>query len=434
MKIKHAVIALIAIATAQGAYAQGGTNSPYSQYGLGALHDGATSFNRGMNGLGIAFRGGPIVNPLNPASYSAIDSLTFIFDVGMSGQITNFEQNNKRINANNASIEYAVASFRAFRHVGMSFGLLPYSTIGYNYSNSETISPAVGAATTTYTNAYNGSGGLHQAYIGIAWEPLKGLSAGANIAYHWGSISRSVINSYSTNTVNTLSKYYDAQVRNYKADFGLQYQLNIGKSDALTVGLTYSPGHNLKADPQCLIISKNAESGVADTTRYTIDNGLAIADTYGAGLSYQHGGKWRVGADYQVQKWENIAFPVYNEGTQTRYTLSEKYFQNRTRITLGGEYCPDELSRNYFKRMRYRVGASYTSPQLNINQADGPKEISVSAGFSFPITGRNRRRSHLNSSAQWVRQEAKGMIKESTFRLNIGLTFNERWFAKWKVE
>ena len=141
MKIKHAVIALIAIATAQGAYAQGGTNSPYSQYGLGALHDGATSFNRGMNGLGIAFRGGPIVNPLNPASYSAIDSLTFIFDVGMSGQITNFEQNNKRINANNASIEYAVASFRAFRHVGMSFGLLPYSTIGYNYSNSETISP-----------------------------------------------------------------------------------------------------------------------------------------------------------------------------------------------------------------------------------------------------------------------------------------------------
>jgi hypothetical protein len=26
------------------------------------------------------------------------------------------------------------------------------------------------------------------------------------------------------------------------------------------------------------------------------------------------------------------------------------------------------------------------------------------------------------------------MIKETMFRLNIGLTFNERWFAKWKVE
>jgi hypothetical protein len=26
------------------------------------------------------------------------------------------------------------------------------------------------------------------------------------------------------------------------------------------------------------------------------------------------------------------------------------------------------------------------------------------------------------------------MITENTFRINIGMTFNERWFAKWKVE
>jgi len=25
-------------------------------------------------------------------------------------------------------------------------------------------------------------------------------------------------------------------------------------------------------------------------------------------------------------------------------------------------------------------------------------------------------------------------VKENTFRINIGLTFNERWFAKWKVD
>jgi hypothetical protein len=40
----------------------------------------------------------------------------------------------------------------------------------------------------------------------------------------------------------------------------------------------------------------------------------------------------------------------------------------------------------------------------------------------------------LNISGQFVRTEATGMIKENTFRINIGLTFNERWFAKWKVE
>ena len=43
-------------------------------------------------------------------------------------------------------------------------------------------------------------------------------------------------------------------------------------------------------------------------------------------------------------------------------------------------------------------------------------------------------RSMLNVSAQWVRQDAKSLLTENTFRINIGLTFNERWFAKWKVE
>ena len=30
--------------------------------------------------------------------------------------------------------------------------------------------------------------------------------------------------------------------------------------------------------------------------------------------------------------------------------------------------------------------------------------------------------------------EVQPIRSENTFRINIGLTFNERWFAKWKVE
>ena len=41
---------------------------------------------------------------------------------------------------------------------------------------------------------------------------------------------------------------------------------------------------------------------------------------------------------------------------------------------------------------------------------------------------------YLNISGQVVNRSADNMIKETMFRLNIGLTFNERWFAKWKVE
>ena len=98
------------------AAAQNGTNSPYSQYGLGVLADQASGFNKGMSGLAVGYRNGKQVNFQNPASYSAIDSLSFIFDIGMSGQITNFEENGIRKNAKNANFEYVVAGFRAYKH------------------------------------------------------------------------------------------------------------------------------------------------------------------------------------------------------------------------------------------------------------------------------------------------------------------------------
>ena len=134
---KISAAAIIAVASVTPVAAQSGTNSPYSQYGLGLLNEQSSGFNRGMNGLGLGFREHNQVNYLNPASYSAIDSLTFIFDAGLSGQLTNFSENGQRINAKNADFEYAVAGFRVFKHVGVSFGIVPFTNVGYNYSISD---------------------------------------------------------------------------------------------------------------------------------------------------------------------------------------------------------------------------------------------------------------------------------------------------------
>lgn len=222
--------------------AQSGTNSPYSQYGLGLLNEQSSGFNRGMNGLGLGFREHNQVNYVNPASYSAVDSLTFIFDVGMSGQITNFEENGQKRNAKNADFEYAVAAFRAFKHVGVSFGIIPMTNVGYNYSMAGYLNSDRNSG---YINTYAGNGGLHQFYIGAGWEFVKGLSVGANISYLWGDIERSVINSYTDRYINTLSKYYTATVSNYKLDFGLQYSLAIDKKMRLRSALPMGSGISL---------------------------------------------------------------------------------------------------------------------------------------------------------------------------------------------
>ena len=157
-----------------------GTNSPYSQYGLGEIVDQASGFNRGMNGLGIGFREHNQVNHKNPAAYSALDSITFLFDAGLTGQLTNFKEGNKKRNAKNANFDYVVAAFRVFKHVGVSAGLLPYSNVGYKYSNTGTVNEL---NTVSYTNTFRGSGGIHQLYLGAGWEIIKNFSIGANVSY-----------------------------------------------------------------------------------------------------------------------------------------------------------------------------------------------------------------------------------------------------------
>lgn len=413
-------------------FAQSGTNSPYSQYGLGQLSEQTSGFNRGMNGLGLGFREHNQVNYLNPASYSSMDSLTFIFDAGLSGQITNFSEMGHKVNANNADFEYAVAGFRAFKHVGVSFGIIPFTNVGYNYSITDYLN---GDRSTTYTNTYSGSGGIHQVYLGAGWEFLKGLSIGANISYIWGDIERSVVNSYSDAWVNTLSKYYTATVNSYKLNVGLQYSLDINKRNSLTVGLTYELGHKLNSDPSCKVISMNSSTAVADTSSFSVKNGLEIPVSFGAGLMWNHNNKLKLGTDFVYQKWGDTKYPVYEVVNDVpSYALSDDYYSDRYKVTVGGEFCNNSMSRNFFDRIRFRAGMSYSTPYYKINGQDGPKEISVSAGFGIPIINSYNNRSMLNISGQWVHSAAKGMLTENTFRINIGMTFNERWFMKWKVD
>ena len=143
----------------------------------------------------------------------------------------------------------------------------------------------------------------------------------------------------------------------------------------------------------------------------------------------------KVGLDYNYQKWGSEEFPIYTVvNGEPAYVLTDKYYEDRHKVTLGGEYCKDEYARSFMSRIRYRAGVSYATPYYKVNGQDGPKELSVSAGFGIPIVNSYNNRSILNVSGQWVRTTAPGLITENTFRINIGITFNERWFMKWKVK
>ena len=431
--MKKLILATLLLGSALFANAQSGTNSPYSQYGLGVLSDQTSGFNRGMNGVGLGFHEHNQVNYLNPASYSSLDSLTFIFDAGISGQVTNFEENGVKKNANNSNFEYVVAGFRACRNLGISFGVIPFTNIGYDYSVSGWVNPST--QEDYYTNTYHGEGGLHQVYVGAGWSPVRGLAVGANVSYVWGNYSKYASNSFSNSSTATLTRTYSAQVNSYKIDLGVQYTCQISKKDAVTVGLTFSPGHNLGASADMNQIKNTTLNNTVDTTKFTIDKAFELPHMFGAGLMWNHNNQWKVGLDYTLQKWGDLKGVAIEEvGEKTDYVLRSGLYQDRTKVNLGLQYCYGERSRSFFKRLQYRAGASYATPYYKVNGVDGPKELSVSAGFGIPIVNSYNNRSFLNISGQWVKSSAKDLIKENTFRINIGFTFNEDWFKKWKMQ
>ena len=418
-------------------WAQGGTNSPYSQFGLGILARQSAGFNRGMNGLAYGFHENDKVNFQNPASYSAIDSLTFIFDAGVSLQITNFEEKGHRKNARNSSIEYAVAAFRAYKHLGVSFGFLPYSNVGYNFQNTENINafPNPSSQSATFSNTFSGSGGLHQVYLGIGWEPIRNLSIGANASYLWGELNRDVVNSYSDKNISTLSKSYITSVASYKVDLGLQYTQKINRKNQVTLGLIYSLGNKLNANPECHVISRNSQTLISDTTSYVIHKALELPQTFGGGVTWNYSNQLKLGFDYQIQKWAKIAMPQFTViNGVADYKLVGGQFNDRQLFTLGGEFTKGDRHRSFLGRMHYRAGISYATPYLKIEGQDGPREISASVGVGIPIMNNYNNRGLLNISCEWFNRQANNFIKENVFRINIGLTFNERWFAKFKVE
>lgn len=382
--------------------AQSGTKSPYSQYGLGILSDQSQGFNRGMSGLFQGFRSGNQVNMQNPASYSAVDSLSMIFDVGVSGQITNFKEGGAKVNAKTANFEYVTALFRIFPKFGASIGLVPYTNVGYSYSTTQQI----GSSSTTSTMQFSGEGGLRQAYLGLGYEFFKGFSLGANISYFWGSYKKDITVLSSDDAVKTLSKTYDADVSSYKLDLGVQYRHSLTKTDELTFGATFGLGHKLGSDPSLTVMTLDGQTGVMSASVDTVHNGLSIPMTIGAGIAYSRNKSLIFGVDYQLMRWGAESFPVVNENTNN-YELVNNYYKDRHKVTVGAEWLPNRMSRRFLNRVQYRVGASYATPYYNINGQDGPKELTVSAGFGIPLVNSWNNRSVLNISFQWANLSAK---------------------------
>ena len=404
-----------------GAWADNGINSPYSRYGVGILSDQSLGINRQMGGLGYALRTHRFVNIQNPASFSEADTLTMLFEAGFSLQNVNFKEGSRRINAKNASFDYLAIQFRLCKGLGLSAGFLPYSNVGYSFSTTSSQ-----GTNEVHTETYSGTGGLYQPYIGLGWKPFSWVAVGAMGSYIYGDITHQVVSEFANSTAR--SKVYNATIKNYKVDFGVQFMAKLAAKHHLTLGAAYSLGHDLNAKATLT----STTSGAIDEV--TIPNGFHLPHTYGGGLAYRYNDRLTIGADYTYQQWSTSTF--FDQG-ETDKDDRISTGTDRCKISLGAEYSPNEVSKNLLKMMSYRAGIHYAQPYTKINGKEGCDEYGVSAGFSLPLYNSNNNYSHgtLHISGQFIhlRPRSAGLITENYLRLNIGITFNENWFMKLRV-
>ena len=448
--IKKATLIYTLLTLTIGASAQNGVNSPYSRYGFGLLSERAMGFNKAMGGVSLGFRDGQEINPANPASYSAVDSLTALFDLGATFQASNFKMGNLSQNTRNCTFDYFAYSFRATKGLGITFSFLPFSKINYSFASDKKAVENNQDITHSYT--YTGTGGLRQIMLGTGWQIFKPLSVGLNVGFLWGDYEHKMTNTTSSSTAYSMRRTYSARINTYTLDADVQYTVDLSKDNKLTIGATYAFGHSMGGD--AVRNTATVSSTQENSTDVILEKAFELPHSFGLGVTFYNSKKIRAGVDATWERWSKVVFPIAEnyedyDGIKT-WTRHEGVLNDRLKFSGGFEYTPDSESASFLKRSKYKIGGYYSRSYANANESNNlalkkPTEFGVSAGFTIPIRNRNLFYSapKLNVAFSWVHTNIPyysnstsqaGTLKENYFRISLGLTVSERWFYKWKVQ
>jgi len=418
IKILPLLLLLLVISSENNA--QIAINSPYSRFGIGELATRKDAFHFGMGGLSTAVSSNRHVNPYNPASNFAYDTLSFIFSGGIIASRGTLKTDDLSNRYSFATLGYLAFGFPVSKSFKASFGLLPVSNVGYNIVSNESIQNVGNAR-----YIYQGSGGINDFYGSLSYEPIKNLSIGVKMAYMFGKadLSRSIFFPDSVGYLNTRVDNY-VQVGDLYFEYGLQYHHKISSKYLLGLGLIYTPQQNVKANENYLVRTYFPTSIGIESYRDTIASrlnnrgNLRMPAKAGIGFTIKRSEHWMAGADITWQEWS--AFQAFNRNDSLRNTIQ---------ISLGGEFMPSRsFTGNYWKRVKYRMGFRFQETYLEL-KGKQINEFGISFGVGLPIS---RSLSTINAAVEFgqLGTKASGLIQNNYFRMTLGIAVWERWFVK----
>jgi hypothetical protein len=383
------------------------TSSPYSIFAAGQMESSGFGVVSSMGGTGIAMSSDASLNAINPASYMALDSTTFLFEVGLFGKYSTFQSKNKTINKTDGNLKYLALGFRINKWWAASAGLLPYSAVSYSIDASGNID----GLQIRYPKVYSGSGGINRMYFGSSFKPVKNLSLGINASYLFGTIVQS--------ESAPANYYFDAwsidktrYLHDLYLDYGLQY--TIRHKD-----MNYRLGVILGTKKKLNTRDKFDVSYLGDTVNLdnSFDN-LYIPAKYGFGLAVEKANRYRIGVDYENNQWSSIK--LSNSLAATR---------NSERFSAGIEFTPTNKGMDPgLRNLQYRLGANYTKSYLVVDNVP-INSMSVTFGIGMPL---RRDLSKINISLEYGQNGTtrNDLIFESYWLLHLNVSLHDTWFRR----
>lgn len=382
-------------------FAQNNTQSPFSKLAYGEMNDNVPGAYRAMGSVGIGMRDNRVINPSQPASFTVVDSTSFMFDLAASGMWDNYSDAGGTRNVGNGNLEYLALQFPIWkRWIGMSVGVLPYSVQGYQFSLSDSINSHY-----HYSKDYVGEGGITQVYAGLSFNICDWFAVGANAYYMFGDLTNERSISFEDQTMNNEAEISMLDVRDWRFRYGAQLFHQFDKC-YFSLGAIFENKSKLNSD------FYHIETLATDTIEYVVPD-CELPMVWGVGAMFNYGGRFMFSADYTRHGWGSV-----------KYYDASQQLQDRYKLALGFEYTHNPFGRRYVDHMPWRIGFSMANSYVSSIPS---KEYIVSMGTAFPL---HNVATVINTSLEYGHRGNHSTINENFIRFTLNVAVNENWFFK----
>ncbi len=419
MRHKLKIIIFIFLISTVGYVANGQKqiNSPYSRFNLGTLEPSGSFRSLGMGGVGTAIRDNSSIYFTNPASYSSLDTISFVFDFGIDYSILNLTDGVSNYTSKDMNFDHLLMGFPIAKGFGVAIGLLPMSN-GY-YNMGESVSdPVIG----DYTTSHTGSGGFNTFFLGTGLKLNKNFSVGVNMTMLLGKISRLNQTAFTDDYYNVFhnSTSENLELSGIDFDYGVQYTAALKNDYFFNAGVSFNSGKDYKSNFNHLSYKYNAY-GSRDTIMLVADDSTKafIPGTLRLGVAFGKTNKFTAGIDFVTTKWSKSRIPG-----------SAGYAADTKSLLFGVEYIPDAFSNySFLKRIEYRLGGHIDDNYLIIN-GEQIKEYGATLGLGFHLRHTMSKTNLFFDFTRKTGSYTNNLHTENYFTMGISLNLYDTWFLK----